>query len=516
MLSLRMDSIAGVGPGGFELSLDGATFQYGGPTNSAGGLGLGAGGATLEIINAGTTMTLTGPITGTPTSALTKTGPGTLALGTGVATFNGLTIAAGTVQTADDTALGTGPVTLNALSTLQYTTTTAASRTFNLVLGTLVVDRGATVSVNGSAVNGGFVLGGGTLAIGGGTALTAVTTVTSVTIEQTGPATATNVTNGGAFIVDAGQMLAWNVGTNTSGGRLTVNGTANVNDFVSDGQINIPSGGVLANSAAALVLGGGSRTYVGSAASPGGMLDLGGQTLELNGGLLVNNGAVSGTVNVNYGSLTKGAGHYDVINIGDGGTFAPGNSPGVATAGSMNFDDGAAASGGPELSIELAGTEPGTEYDQLHVTGQLSLGGKLAVSLINNFTPVAGQSFDILDWGTLTGTFGSLVLPALNTELSWNTSQLYTTGVLSVQSAGLPGDYNRNSIVDAATIPCGATRSGRRPISQPTVTPMASLTSAITRFGHHASAITAAVARVQVRMPPCPNRRRCGCSSPES
>jgi hypothetical protein len=41
--------------------------------------------------------------------------------------------------------------------------------------------------------------------------------------------------------------------------------------------------------------------------------------------------------------------------------------------------------------IELAGTALGIGYDQLDVIGQLSLGGRLAVSLLNGFTPAAGQ-----------------------------------------------------------------------------------------------------------------------------
>jgi hypothetical protein len=42
---------------------------------------------------------------------------------------------------------------------------------------------------------------------------------------------------------------------------------------------------------------------------------------------------------------------------------------------------------------------PGGGYDQIQASGTLSLGGTLAVSLINGFTPVAGNSFDILEWG---------------------------------------------------------------------------------------------------------------------
>jgi hypothetical protein len=76
----------------------------------------------------------------------------------------------------------------------------------------------------------------------------------------------------------------------------------------------------------------------------------------------------------------------------------------------------------------------------------LSLGGALNVSLINNFTPAPGQAFDILDWGSRSGTFASINLPMLS-GLAWNTSQLYTSGMISV---GLAGDFNNNGSVDAA------------------------------------------------------------------
>jgi hypothetical protein len=96
--------------------------------------------------------------------------------------------------------------------------------------------------------------------------------------------------------------------------------------------------------------------------------------------------------------------------------------------------------------MELGGITPGSQYDQLLVSGALSLGGALDVTLINGFTPSAGQAFNILDWGSLAGTFSSITLPTL-AGLSWNTSQLYTTGMLSV---AIPGDFNHDGSVDAA------------------------------------------------------------------
>ena len=203
----------------------------------------------------------------------------------------------------------------------------------------------------------------------------------------------------------------------------------------------------LDSGASNLVSGGGSRTMI----SAGGTVFLSDDTAwELNGALLVNNGEINGTININYGSFAKGTGSYGVVNVNGGGVYSPGTSPGVSTAATVAFANGSFTNGAPKLAIELGGTASGTQYDQLHVTGALTLGGALDVSLINDFTPTAGQSFDILDWGTLSGTFPTINLPTL-AGLAWNTSQLYTTGVLSVMaSLGLAGDYNQNGSVDAA------------------------------------------------------------------
>ncbi|HJQ81727.1 MAG TPA: hypothetical protein VJ828_17315, partial [Lacipirellulaceae bacterium] len=99
------------------------------------------------------------------------------------------------------------------------------------------------------------------------------------------------------------------------------------------------------------------------------------------------------------------------------------------------------------LAIELASP---SSFDKLVVSGTLMLGGTLSVSLLDGFTPAAGATFDILDWGTLAGTFSTLQLPPLTGSLQWNTTQLYTNGLLAVAGAGLPGDYNLNGKVDAA------------------------------------------------------------------
>jgi hypothetical protein len=142
-------------------------------------------------------------------------------------------------------------------------------------------------------------------------------------------------------------------------------------------------------------------------------------------------GAFSGT-----GGSTGGG---DIFFEGD---LRPGNSPA-----SVTFENNVSFGSAAGLKIELGGTTLGTQYDQVQVLGQLALDGTLDVLLINGFTPVAGSSFDILNWGSLSGTFSSIVLPTLGAGLTWNTSQLYTAGVLSI---GVPGDFNANGTVEAS------------------------------------------------------------------
>jgi hypothetical protein len=124
--------------------------------------------------------------------------------------------------------------------------------------------------------------------------------------------------------------------------------------------------------------------------------------------------------------------------VNQGGKLAPGHSPGTTTV-SGNYTQSAGS-----LEIEIGGTGAG-QADKLIVTGIATLGGALNVAVINGFVPQSGNSFDILDWTTRSGTFATLNLPGGG--LIWNTTQLYVNGVLSI--GGIVGDYNHNGTVDA-------------------------------------------------------------------
>ena len=118
------------------------------------------------------------------------------------------------------------------------------------------------------------------------------------------------------------------------------------------------------------------------------------------------------------------------------GGYSPGASPASVTiAPQMVFTETNV------LTLELGGLTPGTQHDKLTfthaATPQVEWGGTLAVTLISGFVPAAGNSFDVFDFDAArdAGTFDTLTLPALTADLAWDTSQLYTTGVISVVSS---------------------------------------------------------------------------------
>ncbi|MBA3481268.1 MAG: hypothetical protein H0T51_05580, partial [Pirellulales bacterium] len=99
--------------------------------------------------------------------------------------------------------------------------------------------------------------------------------------------------------------------------------------------------------------------------------------------------------------------------------------------------------------IELASA---ANYDKLDMLAGF-LDGVLDVTLLGGYLPSAGASFDILDksqFGIFSGVFSAVNLPLLPAALTWDASELYTTGVLSVVSSGffIAGDFDEDGGVD--------------------------------------------------------------------
>jgi autotransporter-associated beta strand protein/T5SS/PEP-CTERM-associated repeat protein len=188
-------------------------------------------------------------------------------------------------------------------------------------------------------VNGGFLRGKGSHDIRSVASFNGTTIGSDVTLEQGGQLVLNNVTLAGSLISD--DRLTLNGGRISSAGRLVINDRAQSQAYESDGLLTIGQEGELTNIETSLVLGGGSRTFVGEERERGGLLRIGeGTTLELNGALLVNNGTIEGVTNINFGSLAKGAGNYGEVNVGDGGRFSPGNSPGTVRTSAAAWKEG--------------------------------------------------------------------------------------------------------------------------------------------------------------------------------
>jgi hypothetical protein len=168
--------------------------------------------------------------------------------------------------------------------------------------------------------------------------------------------------------------------------------------------------------------------------------------VSLNGG---------GAFNFLRGTLHVGTFNGSLVN--QGGTLAPGHSPGSTTiVGSYAQQSGA------KLAIEVGGTSAGTTYDVVNITSIANIGGQLQLALLNWFVPGGSDTFTVLSAGSgLLGTFTNvangqrlITLDSLGSFLvhygsgsAFNPNQVVLS---SFVSAVLPGDFNFDGKVDAA------------------------------------------------------------------
>jgi hypothetical protein len=91
------------------------------------------------------------------------------------------------------------------------------------------------------------------------------------------------------------------------------------------------------------------------------------------------------------------------VTVQSGGAVAPGNSPGT-----LNTKNFSLLSGGA-LKIEIGGLSAG-QFDQVNVTGTVSLAGNAQISLFGSYTPTLGDKFFVIlndSTDAVTGTFAN-------------------------------------------------------------------------------------------------------------
>ena len=224
-----------------------------------------------------------------------------------------------------------------------------------------------TITVDGAGSN--ITITGENTAIGGGSGFMA--------IGRAGDG-ALNISNGGQVINDGDLNTASFVGRLPTGdGIVSVTGNGSLWDageiLVIGANLDFDTGEVLFDA------GGTGVVTVGS----GGTIQAGVAEGDGVGDIFIGTG---GTLEVLVGGILIG----DVVN--EGGTFIPGNSPGVVgVSGDLTHADG-------DLEFEFAGTGVG-QFDRIEVGGQASLDGELELLFIDGYAGQAGDSFEILTAG---------------------------------------------------------------------------------------------------------------------
>jgi hypothetical protein len=246
------------------------------------------------------------------------------------------------------------------------------------------------------------------------------------------------------------------------GGDLTIGDATNANGFYGNGSLHVGSNIAVLADADSAVLDSMAQVTLGAGANPGTLSAASGLTLNSGGTIaghgtidtpnnvakpLTNNGALNGdsmAAPLTLPGFVVGPGSLDNVKVT--GTYSPGAGPAIVSLGSVEYDGA--------LQVEIGGTTPGTEFDQLnHVlnSGAVQLGGELDVSLISGFMPNAGDMFQILTaTGGISGTFATTNLPTLAGNLIWQVSYGPNSLTLAVAAPVLPGDFNSDGVVDAA------------------------------------------------------------------
>jgi hypothetical protein len=114
-----------------------------------------------------------------------------------------------------------------------------------------------------------------------------------------------------------------------------------------------------------------------------------------------------------------------------GGHLALGGTEKVATT---KFEKDFSVTAGV-IDCELGVVNGEFASDRLLVEGHFQAGGTLKLTLLGDYFPKPGDKFHILSFTSAAGSFERFDLPPLPDGLSWNLSELFNTGCISVAAA---------------------------------------------------------------------------------
>ncbi len=419
---------AGVG----TLVLSGANTYNGTTTLTTGTLQLGNGGATGSLstgsvisIASGTSLTINrsnAVVQGTDFSTAGITGAGNfIQAGAGTTTLNAAnsysgntTVSAGTLQFAKTQALynganaswtaakivvasggtlafnvgGAGEFSTGNVTTLLTNLAASSSSTNGMALGSILGFD--TTNASGGNFSIGDVIANTTGATGGARGLTKLGTNTLILTNAN--------TYTGATTISAGTLQ---IGSGSTTGNLSASSAITNNGSLTFNRSNAVVQGTDFSSAG--IIGTGSLTQAGS-----GNLTLNvtnsysGATTVSSGTLILSATLSNSAVTVSGGTL-QGTGTATQGITMTSGTLAPGNSPGLLTAGSLTLSGGTTA-------FEINGTARGSTFDAIDITsgGAIQFGGAFTIAFGSLLSD--GATLDLFNFTTSSsGDFSSLI-----------------------------------------------------------------------------------------------------------
>lgn len=244
-----------------------------------------------------------------------------------------------------------------------------------------------------------------------------------------------------------GVNTAFNGTTFSGSGTIQVlSGIGPVADFT---NVSAPSATLYVNTGGtANILAGtttfANLTFTGGAVSNQGTLTMtgtgsvGGSATFNNQGTFINNGTLTASsLSLGSGATYKGSGTLTGNLFNNGGTVAPGNSPGT-----MNITGNYTQGSGGTLLMEIGGLTQGVTsngYDWLNVSGTATLGGTLQISHFGGFAPVVGNTFNLVNAaGGVSGTFGTVSQPSGYSYGRTYGANLFSIDLQSIVAAASP------------------------------------------------------------------------------
>ena len=344
------------------------------------------------VLSQGKLIILNGSALGTATPGTVVTSNAVLSVLGGLISAEQLSLTGGTLSADSGSNFWFGDITLTNICIITGATNSFLSLSNRISgPGSLIKEGTGTLAFTGPLDN----------SYSGATTINAGTLMLSKTTSNAVPGSLTIGDGAGGLDSDlvrvqtAQQISSASQVTIASSGLLTL---SNVSNFI--GSISGNGHLELAGAAAALSTGDdGSTVFDGLILGAGQFTKTGTGTLSLNGNnlysgptwidggkLIINGSQLGSSITINPAGTLGGTGH--VSNVSCFGVVSPGAGPGILWTSNLSFFSNAT------YRVELNGSSPGTGYDQIRASGNISLAGTLDVTL--GFTPLPNASFVLI------------------------------------------------------------------------------------------------------------------------